>query len=82
VGRSKVHWTESRTVTDSDGSSHTETDHYQNEENYFLYEASIWKKNTLSPGSHTFPFSFLLPQNIPSTFKGNFIINLIDKVRK
>ena len=66
-GTAKVEWTESRNK-----SSIT----YTNSETYVDAEVVVWKadnpfgsKLKLPIGEHNFPFSFQLPQNIPSSFK-------------
>ena len=64
-GGANVRWTES----DGNGSSIT----YQYSEPYFNPKIEVWKAEAtptgrLPIGVHTFPFSFHLPQDIPSSF--------------
>ena len=59
------------TRRDSDGRSHTETvrDHYRNHESYTKQEMVLHSGPSLPPGLHYFPFSFMLPPNLPSSFE-------------
>ncbi|GLH03699.1 Uncharacterized protein GBIM_09565 [Gryllus bimaculatus] len=73
-GEAEVKWTESRRVT-RNGKSHTEHDHYSAHELYAQME--VWLVGAshgdmmLPPGEHIYPFSYTLPQNIPSSFEGS-----------
>ncbi|KAK7861784.1 hypothetical protein R5R35_011957 [Gryllus longicercus] len=73
-GAADVYWTESRSVTGSDGNSETQTVTYSAHELYAHIE--IWLVGSpcgemmLPPGKHTYPFSYTLPHNIPSSFEG------------
>uniref|UniRef100_A0A0P6EZD4 Arrestin domain-containing protein n=1 Tax=Daphnia magna TaxID=35525 RepID=A0A0P6EZD4_9CRUS len=66
---------EMRTVY-RNGRSHTDvinkTVHYSSKENYFHHRVTISTGNgqVLNKGKHQFPFSFVLPQQIPSSFEG------------
>ncbi|XP_057375199.1 arrestin domain-containing protein 17-like [Daphnia carinata] len=66
---------EMRTVY-RNGRSHTDvinkTVHYSSKESYFHHRVTISAGNghVLNKGKHQFPFSFLLPQEIPSSFEG------------
>lgn len=66
-GRAKVRWSE------SDG-KHTRV--YQAKELYFRHQVIVWSGqgigNTMGPGGKTFPFSYILPRNIPSSFASKF----------
>ncbi|KAM9735677.1 arrestin domain-containing protein 1b [Menidia menidia] len=42
------------------------------EEQYFNSMLSVADKGTLSPGEHNFPFQFLLPVSVPTSFEGPF----------
>ncbi|CAL1569636.1 unnamed protein product [Knipowitschia caucasica] len=42
------------------------------EEQYFNSTLSVADKGTLSPGEHTFPFQFLIPAAVPTSFEGPF----------
>lgn len=73
VGKERTHWTETRTVSETDSSgnstSRTETDHY-NGKLYvckFAYPVLSWNSG-LYQGGYSIPFSFRLPQNIPGSF--------------
>ncbi|XP_008204873.1 arrestin domain-containing protein 17 [Nasonia vitripennis] len=74
-GEAEVHWTETRTVRDSDGRSRTVTDHYRNSESYFnvcivLAGPSRGESSVeIPPGTHTYPFSFHIPSNVPCSFE-------------
>lgn len=66
-GQSKVHWSE------KSGKSRR---HYRAEELYFRHPVLVWSGeasgNNMSPGSFKFPFSFILPRDIPSSFMSHF----------
>lgn len=76
-GKAYVHWTESHT-TGSGKHRRTTTRHYSASEQYFNQEVllyGIWpgqgsETTKLPVGRHTFPFSFTLPPNLPSSFEG------------
>ncbi|XP_077572147.1 arrestin domain-containing protein 1-like [Stigmatopora nigra] len=42
------------------------------EEQYFNNTVSVADIGTLKPGSHTFPFKFLIPGSAPTSFRGNY----------
>ncbi|XP_061172553.1 arrestin domain-containing protein 3-like [Saccostrea echinata] len=72
-GKGYVRWTESR---GSGQNRHTVT--YSATEYYFNNVMSVFGKGlsggdeySLPPGQHTFPFSFVLPPNLPSSFEGS-----------
>ncbi|XP_062620948.1 arrestin domain-containing protein 3-like [Saccostrea cucullata] len=72
-GKANVRWSESR---GSGKNRHTVT--YRASECYFNTELAVFGKGlsggdeyTLPPGQHAFPFSFVLPPNLPSSFEGN-----------
>ena len=67
-GKGGVRWTEERQVT-RDGKTETERDTFSAHETYFNYEVSVYNGPQLPPGIHNFPFSFTLPQNIPSSYE-------------
>lgn len=73
VGRSSVRWTETEHKTDSEGKSYSTQVMYSNAEQYFSHEMYIFgngNKTSLPAGVYNFPFSFVLPKNIPSSFEG------------
>ncbi|XP_052278843.1 arrestin domain-containing protein 3-like isoform X1 [Dreissena polymorpha] len=73
-GKANVHWTEEHT-TGSGESERRETDHYYAHEDYFNFDLMLFgsgQSTLLQAGRHTFPFSFLLPPNLPSSFEGSF----------
>ena len=48
---------------------------FRNSETYGLHELTIWSSEQsangqLSPGEHSFPFQFTIPQSVPSSFEG------------
>eukprot|EP00092_Neocalanus_flemingeri_P038523 GFUD01041941.1.p1 GENE.GFUD01041941.1~~GFUD01041941.1.p1 ORF type:complete len:441 (+),score=97.82 GFUD01041941.1:135-1457(+) len=73
VGRGEVHWTESRREhrRDSRGETFDEEihDHYRSTESYLDQEAVVYHGPSLQAGTHLFPFTFLLPSNLPSSFE-------------
>ncbi|KAL8563916.1 hypothetical protein ACOMHN_049572 [Nucella lapillus] len=71
-GQATVHWTETKS---SGKSTHTVT--YHNEEHYFQDKVVLWTKekdgggaDEMGRGLYNYPFSFVLPQGIPSSFEG------------
>uniref|UniRef100_A0A8C7UXT2 Arrestin domain containing 1 n=1 Tax=Oncorhynchus mykiss TaxID=8022 RepID=A0A8C7UXT2_ONCMY len=42
------------------------------EEQYFSSTLSVADKGTLKPGDHSFPFKFLIPASVPTSFEGNY----------
>ncbi|XP_020345295.1 arrestin domain-containing protein 1-like [Oncorhynchus kisutch] len=42
------------------------------EEQYFSSTLSVADKGTLKQGDHSFPFKFLIPASIPTSFEGNY----------
>ncbi|XP_065342547.1 arrestin domain-containing protein 17-like isoform X1 [Cloeon dipterum] len=84
-GEAKVAWTETRehtsttTTTSTDGgasstpATQTETVTFSNEEVYFENKFTAYgggSDQTLTAGEHLFPFSYVLPTNLPSSFEG------------
>ena len=74
LGYGEVHWTErkSRTRRRSDGSGteqYYETVHFRNYEEY-VCNKFIVHQGPVGQGYHTFPFSLILPPNLPSSFEG------------
>lgn len=61
------------TRTDGNGKSHSETvtDYFRNHETYVKQETVLHGGPGLPPGIHYFPFSFMLPPNLPSSFESN-----------
>ncbi|KAK7473577.1 hypothetical protein BaRGS_00035180 [Batillaria attramentaria] len=76
-GKAYVHWTE-RHSTGSGKNRRTTTRHYSATEQYFNQDVlmfGIWPgqgsdTTKLPAGRHTFPFCFVLPPNLPSSFEG------------
>ncbi|XP_076238914.1 arrestin domain-containing protein 3 [Calliopsis andreniformis] len=74
-GLACVQWNESRTERNSQGHTVTHSDTYSNNEKYFNFEFSLLgaRKSDIQvdipPGHHRYPFTFHLPQNIPSSFE-------------
>jgi len=73
VGRGEVHWTETRRETrrNSRGDHYDEEihDHYRSTESYLSQEAVVYHGPNLNAGMHVFPFTFMLPSNLPSSFE-------------
>lgn len=70
-GFSKVHWTESESYTDSDGSSQSRSISYDNYEEYVKIKFRILEKTKLSMDINKFPFGFTLPSECPPSFEGD-----------
>ncbi|CAL4113597.1 unnamed protein product, partial [Meganyctiphanes norvegica] len=75
-GFSRVHWTETRTRHTGTGNNRRETRetiHYNSVEEYyandFLLRGDGTNKEILPPGDHMFNFSYVLPEQIPSSFE-------------
>uniref|UniRef100_A0A0L8H2D9 Arrestin C-terminal-like domain-containing protein n=1 Tax=Octopus bimaculoides TaxID=37653 RepID=A0A0L8H2D9_OCTBM len=76
-GESRVHWTE-RHSTGSGKNRSTTTRHYSAHENYFDYTVILYGSGPvmganqviLNGGEHHYPFEFMLPYNIPSSYEG------------
>ena len=74
LGYGEVHWTDrkSRTRRRSDGSGteqYYETVHFRNYEEY-VCNKFIVHQGPVGQGYHAFPFSLVLPPNLPSSFEG------------
>ncbi|XP_063691513.1 arrestin domain-containing protein 17-like [Bolinopsis microptera] len=70
VGEAAVYWAENEGKREG-----KKTIHYQNREPYFNQNFLLLgysKGFTIKSGSHVFPFKFQLPQNLPSTFEGEY----------
>lgn len=74
-GEADVHWTETRT-TGSGDDERTETVTYSAHEKYIDQKVYIFGRKggheMLQYGRHTFPFQFVLPNTIPSSFEGDY----------
>ena len=73
-GFGDVHWTEqerrTRRRSGGEGDEHyDETVHYRNHEEYISNKVLL-HQGPLAAGNHIFPFSFVLPPNLPSSFEG------------
>lgn len=76
-GEGRVHWTTSRTVSESDGEggtrSRTVEDHHSASEKYLSMEAMLYPGPRLEAGQHMLPFTFILPpEGLPSSFEGQY----------
>ncbi|XP_068085936.1 arrestin domain-containing protein 2 [Anabrus simplex] len=75
-GRAEVEWKESRTVRDSNGKSRTVWETYSACESYFenrkYLVGSEQGDMALPVGNHAFPFILTLPNNLPSSFEGQY----------
>jgi len=75
-GNAYAHWTESdnrmsedTTTSDADGDNTSNDRTYRAKENYFKMKSQLYGNvNHLAQGQHKFPFSFMLPQGVPSSF--------------
>ncbi|WAR01022.1 ARRD3-like protein [Mya arenaria] len=88
LGHARVHWTETH-QTGSGKNRRTETRHYSSSETYFNFELLLFGPGNdsthLQAGHHTYPFSFLLPPNLPSSYEshiGNVRYSLKAKIDK
>ncbi|CAG2239996.1 unnamed protein product [Mytilus edulis] len=75
-GYGNVHWSE-RHSSGSGKNRHTRTVHYRARENYFditvaLYGQSLGHGEKLPSGQHNFPFQFILPPTLPSSFEHQY----------
>ena len=73
--KEKTHWsvTTSNNTTDSEGKSKTEytTTHHSGKHKIVEFSRPIFSWSEGNPaGSYTFPFNFVLPNNIPGHFIG------------
>lgn len=75
-GKAKFHWTEEKLETDSEGKTHQVTLSHYGKENYINVKTTLvgGKGNTfeLPIGEYSYPFSVILPNNVPSTFNGQY----------
>ncbi|CAB3361769.1 Hypothetical predicted protein [Cloeon dipterum] len=65
-GEASVHWSETH---------NKKTRHYISNETYFAIKSVALEEGieqTLTPGEHIFPFSYDLPDDLPSSFEGDF----------
>ncbi|VDI06184.1 Hypothetical predicted protein [Mytilus galloprovincialis] len=75
-GYGNVHWSEQHS-SGSGKNRHTRTVHYRARENYFditvaLYGQSLGHGEKLPSGQHNFPFQFILPPTLPSSFEHQY----------
>ncbi|KAK3882590.1 hypothetical protein Pcinc_013037 [Petrolisthes cinctipes] len=65
-GKARVEWKERR-------STHSQT--YSADEKYFKFKCKVWvgaeNNNEVPPGHHSFTFSVVLPQHLPSSFESS-----------
>eukprot|EP00095_Tigriopus_kingsejongensis_P010743 maker-scaffold277_size226016-snap-gene-0.23 protein:Tk10743 transcript:maker-scaffold277_size226016-snap-gene-0.23-mRNA-1 annotation:"arrestin domain-containing protein 3" len=74
TGRSRVLWSEQETQTNAEGISKQHTVIHSNHEVYFTSTVLVtdnWQDSQIYPGDHFFPFTFNLPQGLPSSFEGS-----------
>jgi len=72
VGRGEVHWSESETrsvTVNGETRNETVTRDYRASESYLDQEAVVFHGQSLNPGTHLFPFTFLLPGSLPSSYE-------------
>jgi len=71
-GKAYLRWTERKTKRNQRrGRSTTQTQVYSNQENYFKSPVTLLQNiqdHKLRRGQHKFPFSFMIPPNIPASF--------------
>ncbi|EDV91347.1 arrestin domain-containing protein 17 [Drosophila grimshawi] len=77
LGEANTEWTEEKNVTTSENKTETETTNLTGHEEYFKIQYYLLGgKNSpeteLPAGTHTYPFTCALPQNLPSSFEGEF----------
>lgn len=69
-----MEWNESESYYDSvEKKQKSRTVHYRSEQNFFHNEYNLVSGGdnfTLPAGRHTYPFSFVLPHQLPSAFEG------------
>lgn len=75
VGKSYVHWTESRTEG-SGNNQRTVTYSYTSTEPYVDLVATVWNNQQspdgkLAPGQYSWPFVINIPPTVPSSFEGS-----------
>ena len=75
-GFGDVYWTEkegkTRRSNDNEGYEHyTETVNYKNHEEYISTKCLL-HQGPLGAGKHNFPFSFVIPPNLPNSFEGKY----------
>lgn len=76
LGEANTNWSETKKVTDDQGKEHDETEELTGHEEYFenhyyLLGAKNGSEINLPSGEHTYPFSCVLPGNLPSSYEGN-----------
>ena len=75
IGKSYVHWTESRTQGSGDN-QRTVTYSYTSSEPYVDLGATLWSSQQspdgkLHPAQYNWPFRFEIPPNVPCSFEGS-----------
>ncbi|XP_076380771.1 arrestin domain-containing protein 2-like isoform X2 [Megalopta genalis] len=74
-GAASVHWTESSSTTDNDGTVISTSDSYSASEHYFTIKGNVLgssesdSRMEIKEGYHQYPFMFQLPSNIPSSLE-------------
>ena len=76
IHRFQVQWSE---TTGSGNNQQTTVDYYRNERVYFSHKMVIWGNPlsssadapTMPAGTHSIPFQFLLPREIPPSYEGS-----------
>ncbi|XP_037948386.1 arrestin domain-containing protein 17 [Teleopsis dalmanni] len=77
LGEANTEWSETRSVTNSEGKTEDETEYLKGHEEYFQIQYYLLGgKNSaeieLPAGTHTYPFTCALPPTLPSSFEGEF----------
>ena len=70
-GRERCRWEETRTEKEADGTEKTVTDVYMGDYLMVMQKLPIFAftEGILRVGDYSFPFTFLLPTNVPSSFE-------------
>ncbi|XP_031621450.1 arrestin domain-containing protein 17 [Contarinia nasturtii] len=77
LGEANTKWSETKKVRDDQGKEVDETEELTGHEEYFenhyyLLGAKNGSEINLPSGEHTYPFSCVLPGNLPSSYEGEF----------
>ncbi|XP_046852132.1 arrestin domain-containing protein 3-like isoform X2 [Xenia sp. Carnegie-2017] len=74
TGQAHCYWTTQRTTQDSEGHTHTHTDHHTGNQNLIDLQSIVFGGSSESvrhpSGRHDYAFSFTLPSPLPSSFEG------------
>ncbi|XP_039969918.1 arrestin domain-containing protein 17 [Bactrocera neohumeralis] len=77
LGEANTEWSETKTVTTSEGKTEQETETLRGHEEYFQIQYYLLggknsSETELPAGTHTYPFTCALPPTLPSSFEGEF----------